>query len=126
VPRRAPLSFIACLAVAVLVGAACSGDDGGGGALGGDAQTVCELVERLDRTGDAVAAADVDDPGAFNDALDDAVREYTGILDDLDDVVPDDLQDEVDALRAAVEQYRFTDGVEAEASLDAYASRSCR
>ena len=105
--------------------ASCSSGGGAGSGLRGDTQAVCTLVERLDRTGEDVAAADVDDPEAFGDALDTAVEEYTDILDDLRDVVPSDLRDDVERLNAAVEQYRFTDGVEPHAALDAYASRSC-
>jgi hypothetical protein len=103
----------------------CSGDDDGSTGINGSAQAVCTLVERLDGTGDDVAAADVKDPSRFNDALDDAVEQYTEVLDDLDEVAPPELRDDVERLRAAVEQYRFADGLEAHAALDAYASRAC-
>jgi hypothetical protein len=39
--------------------------------------------------------------------------------------VPGDMRDDVEHLRAAVEQYRFADGVEARAAIDAYAHRTC-
>jgi hypothetical protein len=105
--------------------AACSSGDSNSSSLRGDTQAVCTLVERLDRTGEDVAAANVEDPEVFGDTLDSAVEAYTDILDDLHDVVPTDLRDDVERLNAAVEQYRFNDGVEPHAAIDAYASRSC-
>jgi hypothetical protein len=39
--------------------------------------------------------------------------------------VPATLHRDVDQLRAAVSQYRFSDGVAPHAALDAYASRTC-
>jgi hypothetical protein len=86
---------------------------------------VCSLVEQLDRTGAAVERADVKDPAAFDRALDHAVQRYIAVLDDLRDAVPRDLRDDVEHLRAAVEQYRFNDGVDARSAIAAYANRTC-
>jgi hypothetical protein len=102
-----------------------SGSNGGGGAKLGERQVLCPLVARLDRTGTDVARADVKDPGAFGSALRTAVKRYVATLDALRDVVPRNLRDDVERLRAAVEQYRFGDGVEPHAALDAYATPIC-
>jgi hypothetical protein len=40
-------------------------------------------------------------------------------------VVPRELRNDLEQLRAAVEQYRFGDGVDAHAAIDAYATRTC-
>jgi hypothetical protein len=109
--------------LAVLAG--CSSGSGGGASNLANSQAVCTLVDRLDHTGEEVARADVKDPAAFSDALDTAVERYTEILDDLRKVAPQELHNELEQLHAAVEQYRFGDGVDAHAALDAYATRSC-
>jgi hypothetical protein len=122
VPRVLPASLAALLVTAL---AACDAGGAGDADLASDDGAVCSLVERLDRTGEAVAQADVNDPGGFDAALADAVEEYRAVLDELRDVAPDELQDDIDTLDAAVQQYRFGDGVDARAALDAYAQTSC-
>jgi len=128
--RRTSAAGSALLACALLVAGTglvgCSNGGGGsGGTLVGDPEVVCTLIERLDATGKDVAAADVRDPAAFGDALDSAVERYTSVLGDLEQVAPTSLRTDVERLRASVEQYRFTDGVEAHAALDTYRTRKC-
>jgi hypothetical protein len=106
-------------------GTACSSSGKSGSPTIGGASVVCSLVDRLDRTGGTVEQADVKNPAAFDRALSNAVKGYVSVLDDLHDAVPADLRDDVEHLRAAVEQYRFADGVEARAAIDAYAHRTC-
>ena len=119
------LLAFALLVSAGLAGCSNGGGGGSGGALVGDPEVVCTLIERLDATGKDVAAADVRDPAAFGDALDSAVQQYTSVLGDLEQVAPTSLRTDVERLRASVEQFRFADGVEAHAALDTYRTRNC-
>jgi hypothetical protein len=105
--------------------AACSGGGDAAEAGGAGDRAVCDLLERLDRTGERVANADAADPTAFEAALSDAVEEYLAVLDELHDAVPAELRDDVERLRVAVEQYRFADGVDARAELNAHGAESC-
>ena len=118
---------LACIVVGACAatGAACSSSGKSGSPTVGGTKVVCSLVDQLDRTGATVEQADVKDPAAFDRALSNAVKGYVRVLDDLRDAVPGDLRDDVEHLRAAVEQYRFADGVEARAAIDAYAHRTC-
>jgi hypothetical protein len=118
---------LAPVVAAVLLALAAGCNGGGGEADGGAApdRTVCDLLGRLDRTGEPVAEADAQDPTAFDDTLSDAVEEYIEILGELHDAVPSDLRDDVERLRVAVEQYRFADGVEPRAALARYGTESC-
>jgi hypothetical protein len=121
--RRALVCIVVGACVATC--AACSSSGKSGSPTIGGRKVVCSLVDQLDRTGAAVEQADVKDPAAFDRALAHAVKGYVSVLDDLRGTVPDDLRDDVEHLRAAVEQYRFADGVDARAAIDAYAQRTC-
>ena len=113
-------------AAAPAVLAACSGGGDGGGVAGPDgSEAACPLMERLRSAGDQVESADVADPVAFEQALDDAVADYLSTLDALAEVVPEDLEADVETVRSSVEQYRFDDAVEARASLDEWVGDSC-
>jgi hypothetical protein len=102
---------------------ACSGGGPFGDGDGGD--TTCKLIERLGRSADRVERADINDPDEFDAALSDAVVEYGRIVDDLLDRAPESLQDDLRALRAAAEQYRFADAADARAAVDEYAASEC-
>jgi hypothetical protein len=116
----------AAILVAVPVCTGCSERGrGSAGGLVGDPQVVCTLIERLDATGKDVAAADVRDPATFDAALDSAVKQYSTVLADLEKVAPSSLRADVQRLQAAVEQYRFADGVEPHAALDTYRTSNC-
>ncbi len=119
------LASIVALGACATTAVGCSSSGNGGSSSVGGTKVLCSLVDDLDRTGAAVEQADVDDPAAFDRALANAVKRYVTILDDLGDAVPDDLRDDVEHLRAAVEQYRFADGVGARAAIDSYANRNC-
>jgi hypothetical protein len=122
---RARGSRLATAALVALALAA-SGCSGGGPFGDGDgADTTCKLIERLGRSADRVERADIENPDDFQAALDDAVVEYGRIIDDLLDSAPETLHDDLRALRAAVEQYRFSDAVDARATLDEYAASEC-
>lgn len=102
----------------------CTGD--GGGVLGsGNDDATCRLVERLAATAQTVEQADISDPDAFEAALDVAVLEYSATVDDLLDVAPKSLRDDLERMKAAVEQYRFEDAITARAALDDYTARAC-
>lgn len=110
------------LVVAALALAGCSGR----GPFGDErAGSTCTLIQRLGATADRVERADVTDPDAFEQALDDAVVQYVEITDDMLENGPDELHDTVRALQAAAQQYRFADAVDARAALDEYAAREC-
>jgi hypothetical protein len=117
------LALCGSVALAGLVG--CDRGGGSNNRVATPDRTVCALLERLDRTGEAVAAVDARDPTAFDEALANAVQEYTEVLDELREAVPSELRDDVERLRAAVEQYRFTDGVDARAALAAHGDAAC-
>lgn len=122
--RPAILAVVLPVALASLAG--CSGGGDGGGVAGPDgSEAACPLMERLRSAGDQVESADVADPVAFEQALDDAVADYLSTLDALAEVVPEDLDGDVETMRASVEQYRFDDAVEARASLDEWVGDSC-
>jgi len=113
------------IAVLVVAGVALMGCSGGGPFGDGGTDSTCTLIQRLGATADRVERADVTDPDEFERALDDAVMQYVEIADDLLDAAPDELHDTLRALKAAVEQYRFADAVEARAALDEFAAREC-
>jgi hypothetical protein len=122
---RRVLACIAALGVCGALGTGCSSSGKNGTATIAGPKVACSLISQLDRTGAAVERADVKDPAAFDRALEDSVKQYVAVLDDLHDAVPRDLRDDVEHLRAAVAQYRFNDGVDARAAIDAYAHRTC-
>ena len=123
--RPAILALLVPAAAAAVL-AACSGGGDGGGVAGPDgSEAACPLMERLRSAGDQVESADVADPVAFEQALDDAVADYLSTLDALAEVVPEDLEADVETVRSSVEQYRFDDAVEARASLDEWVGDSC-
>jgi hypothetical protein len=122
---RRVVASIAVLGACAALTTACSNSGNGGAPTVGGTKIVCTLVGQLDRTGTAVEQADVHDPAAFDRALAGAVKKYVAILDDLHDAVPNELRDDVEHLRAAVQQYRFNDGVDARVAIDAYANRTC-
>ena len=105
--------------------AACSG--GGGDDLDPfeGPNAACPLLARMADTATAVEQADISDPAAFDEILEAAVMEYTAILDDLRDTVPDELDDTLDRLEAAMEQYDFDEALRVRAPLDAYAEAEC-
>jgi hypothetical protein len=123
--RRLPFLLAVCFLAAAPL-AACGGGGGAGGSTKGDgpAQT-CAALDRLADTGAAVEHANVADPEAFADALSDAVHEYTGELDALRKVAPDELQDAIDEVDHAMSKHDFADAVAARAPLDAYAAAHC-
>ncbi|MCU1428926.1 MAG: hypothetical protein JWL83_2926 [Actinomycetia bacterium] len=104
---------------------ACSGS-GNKAASHPNARVACVLLRSLDKDGQLVAGADVKDPAAFNGAMSTAVKRYAATLDELRPVVPRNLQPNVDRLHAAVEQYRFGDGIDDHAALSTYRTRACR
>jgi VirB8 protein len=111
----------ACLA-ALSVGA-CSG--GSGDNKSAPKQSPCPLVARLERTAASVARADVKNPDAFDRTLQHAVTTYVATVRELREVTPADLQDDLERMEAAVNQYRFRDAADARPALDAYAAANC-
>ncbi|HEX5614294.1 MAG TPA: hypothetical protein VFZ83_03995 [Acidimicrobiia bacterium] len=109
----------------VVLAFAVAGCTGGSPFSDGGTDSTCTLIERLGATADRVERADVSDPDEFQTALDDAVAQFVEVADDLLDTAPDELHDDLRALKAAAEQYRFADAVEARATLDEYAAREC-
>ena len=85
----------------------------------------CPLLTRMADTATQVEQADLSDPEAFDEVLEAAVIEYTATLDDLRDSLPDDLDDTLDRLEAAMEQYDFDEALRVRAPLDAYAEAEC-
>ena len=112
--------------LALLAPASCSGGGGGGTPSAGEKPaSACPLIATLDQTAADVAQADVSDPDAFAQTLENAVARYTSTVTDLKKVVPDSLDPDLDRLLAAVQQQRFEDAVRARASLDAWAATEC-
>ncbi|MCZ7535742.1 MAG: hypothetical protein M5T61_07300 [Acidimicrobiia bacterium] len=103
---------------------ACSGDNDGIAETAAE-EVACPLMERLRAAGDTVASADLSDPVAFDQALDDAVADYLSTLDSLAEVVPEELQADLATLRSSVEQLRFDDAVAARAALDGWVGGRC-
>ena len=123
--RRLPLLLAVCFLAAALLGA-CGGGGGGGGSSKGDGpEQTCAALDRLAGTAAAVEQANVADPEAFADALSHAVHTYTGELDALRKVAPDELQDAIDDVDHAMSKHHFTDAVAARAPLDHYAAAHC-
>ena len=87
--------------------------------------SACSLVERLGSTAETLEQADPADPEEFQAALDDAVLQFTGVVDALLEQTPDRLHDDLRAMRAAAEQLRFSDAVAARAALDDWARDEC-
>ena len=105
----------------VFAGSCGSGDSFGRGSPG----VVCPLLARLAASADLLGDVPAEDPESFQSTFDGAVLEYMTIVYDLLDVAPDELVDDLESVRAAVEQYRFEDGFEARAVLDEYIEREC-
>jgi hypothetical protein len=121
---------VALLMAGAFAVAGCSGSGNGSAADAAavshpDRSAACALVKKLNATGTIVARADVKDPARFDAAMHKAVRQYTDTLDALRRVVPKPLVANVDRLHAAVDQYRFNDGIEDHVALDDFASRNC-
>lgn len=114
---------VVLLSAALVAVSACSG----GGAGGSDLETkaACGLIVRLAESAEPVEEADIADPARFEAALDEAVGQYVATIDELRPLVPDDLDDDLDRLKAAASQYRFEDAVAARVALDEYAQATC-
>ena len=122
--RRLPLLLAVCFLAAALLGA-CGGGGGGGASSKGDGpEQTCAALDRLAGTAAAVEQANVADPEAFADALSDAVHAYTGELDALRKVAPDDLQDAIDDVDHAMIEAPLH-GRGCRAPLDRYAAADC-
>ena len=114
------------VAICAALGAQCSGGGGGGAAaLSESPEAACNLIDRLAETAQLVEKADISDPEKFQRALDDAVEQYVGTIDDLRTATPERLHDSLDRLQAAVEQYDFDDAMAARGPLDEYAKDEC-
>jgi hypothetical protein len=85
----------------------------------------CPLIADLDRITADVVQADVSDPVKFKVMLDGAVKRYVATIDRLKDVAPADLDDELDKVAAAVQQYRFQEAVTERTAIDDFAAREC-
>ena len=116
--------FRAAGAGVVVLALALSGCSAGSTGASG-ASKACPLLDRLARTGEAVARADVSDPSAFDRTIRDATTEYVRTARELRDAVPAGLRADVDRMIAAIEHLRFTDANAARARVDAYARVVC-
>jgi hypothetical protein len=87
--------------------------------------SACPLIGDLDRITSDVQQADVGDPVKFKVALDNAVTRYVGTIARLKKVAPAGLNDDLDKVAAAVQQYRFEEAASDRASLDAFAADQC-
>lgn len=98
-----------------------------GGGIGGDdgAGATCDLIERLAKTADDLETADLRDPDAFEAALAAASAEYVETVDALLDVAPDALRPDLQRMKAAVQQERYDDAIDARAAIDDYGRRTC-
>lgn len=122
VRKAATLGFTA----AALLGAAqCASGGSGGGTGGGGVKAACVVIARLADSAGLVDDADVADPERFEKALDAAVADYVKKIEELRELTPDELHDDLDRLQAAVEQYDFDEALAARAPLDAYAASEC-
>ena len=125
VMRRLPFLLAVCFRRGRAALAACGGGGGGGGSSKGDGpEQTCAALDRLAGTAAAVEQANVADPEAFADALSHAVHAYTGELDALRKVAPDELQDPIDEVDHAMSKHHFADAVAARAPLDALRGRA--
>jgi hypothetical protein len=113
---------VATVVALTFAAAACSS---GGGSDRGSRTEICALVADLDDTAATVAGADVADPTAFQQTLDEAVDRYVDTVRDLRPLVPERLHDDLDRLEAAVEQYDFTDASSARRELDTDDATAC-
>jgi hypothetical protein len=107
--------------VLALALSSCSGSTAASGA-----SKTCPLLDRLARTGEAVARADVSDPATFDHTIRDATTEYVRTARELRGAVPGRLRADVDRMIAAVQQRRFRDANAPRARIDAYARAVCR
>lgn len=114
-------------AAALSLGVALSACAGGGGGPGegGSARDLCALYDRLGETATQVEQADVSDPERFEASLQSAVDQYVASVEDLREVAPDELHEDLDRLGAAAAQFRFDDALDARVSLDEYAAERC-
>jgi hypothetical protein len=85
----------------------------------------CPLIADLDRITADVQQADVSDPVKFKLTLDSAVKRYVATIDRLKNVAPADLDDDLDKVAAAVQQYRFQEAVTDRAAIDDFAAEEC-
>jgi hypothetical protein len=117
---RVVLVFATVVAVS-----ACSGGGGASGDSDLRTKAVCGLMVRLAESAEPVEEVDVADPARFETALDEAVGQYVATVDELRELVPDELDDDLDQLEAAASQYRFEDALAARIALDEYAQATC-
>jgi hypothetical protein len=120
--RVLPSTFALVLAAAALTGA-CGGDDAGDSETTSEA--ACTLLDRMADHAHAVEEANVADPEAFADVLDQAIEAYTADLERLRDVTPDELDEPIDDLEAAMTDHKFDEAVTARAPIDEFAATEC-
>jgi hypothetical protein len=123
-PNVRPVLVVCFLAAAL--GGACA--DGPRQARNGADPTAatCAALDRMTQDAPAIARADVNDPEAFDHALDRAVNEYTTELGKLRDVAPRSLRGPIAALDAAVKRHEFAHAVQLRVALDEFAAARCR
>jgi hypothetical protein len=119
--RRVAKIAVGAIGLAV-VAVACDGGDG----LESARSAACPLLDRLGQAGQIVERADVADPDEFAAALDDAVAQYVSAVSKLRPLVPEELQDDLDRLEAAVRRHDFEAAVAARSALDDYAELECQ
>ncbi len=108
--RRA-LRLCLLLGATTLVVVGCSGGEATPPIALPGASKPCRLLAQLAATADTLERADVGDPTTFQRAMDAAVARYVATVKELRPVAPASLRDDLDQLAAAVEQYRFQDGI---------------
>ena len=102
---------------------ACGGTSGGTGF--DPATRACPVFRELEDLAASVEDADVSDPDAFEQSMSNAVDEFSSLIDELREVLPDELVDDLDAYEAAVIQYDFDEARAARAPLDQYVEVAC-
>jgi hypothetical protein len=99
--------WLAVAALLLLAVAGCGGDDGNGGetTAAADLDRYCELTQQLDQAGTEAFRELEQDPEAtredFEQAEADFVREHDAELDEIVEVAPAEIQDEIQVVIAA-------------------------
>jgi hypothetical protein len=118
------------LGLAAALGAACSTGGTGAGNLASGTQppnngALCGLIGQLPAAAAQLQRADVRNPQTFSTALDNAVKQYVGTLDQIATRVDPKLRPTVAEVRRLVLAHRFNDATDARVPLDTWTADHC-
>ncbi len=120
----------ATLSLTVAIAAGCStggssSSDLGTGTEAANTQAVCNLIAQLPQSAALLQQADLRNPQTFSKDLDAAVKQYLGILDQIETRVDSKLLPTVKQVRSLVAGHHFAEAGDARVPLDTWTADHC-